>query len=117
MNKFIIIITVLFIINGCSTQKNNESEITGLKKVQIQTPSVMCNMCVNTIQKTLLSNDAIKSVEVDLNRKLTFVEYLNESINADSIKNLISQAGYDADDIPRNRDSYNQLPACCKDGK
>ena len=51
---------------------------------------------------------------VNWRRKETTVKYLTERINIDEIKTAIANAGYDADDVPANEDSYKRLPKTCK---
>ena len=38
-------------------------------------------------------------------------------LSADDIKNAVSMAGYSANEVAANPDSYEALPACCKGKK
>lgn len=116
MNKIIILIFAL-IIFGCGSKKGNNSTTIDLIKTQIQTPSVMCNICVNTIKNTLEKIEGVKNVVIDLNNKITTVEYTKSLITVDNLVFAITEAGYDANNKTRNLEAYEKLPTCCKDGK
>jgi mercuric ion binding protein len=42
------------------------------------------------------------------------VTYLADRTNPENIKTAIANAGYDADDVKANDDSYKMLPKTCK---
>lgn len=116
MNKLIIILFVLSIF-GCGSKKSEDKTTIELKKTEIRTPSIMCNMCVSTITNALNKIQGVTNVEVNLKTKTTTVEYSNDLTDLNSLVFAITEAGYDANDKIRNREVYEQLPACCKDGK
>jgi hypothetical protein len=51
---------------------------------------------------------------VDVKKKEATVKYYTDRTNIENIKTGIANAGYDADDVTANPDSYNDLPKCCK---
>lgn len=116
MYKIIIIMFVLLML-GCGSKNTEDTTTTDIVKTQISTPSVMCNMCVSTITKTLDKIEGVKSVEVDLKNKVTTVEYSKSMTDINNLLLAITEAGYDANDKTRNQEAYQQLPTCCKDGK
>ncbi|MDI6802452.1 MAG: heavy-metal-associated domain-containing protein [Bacteroidota bacterium] len=61
--------------------------------------------------------DGIENVEVDQEKKTTTVKFDKAKLEIASLEKTISDAGYDANDTPRNRETYDALPGCCKDGK
>lgn len=79
----------------------------------IQSP-LQCGMCVTTINKALNGIDGIIRVIANISDQSIRVEYLEEHITLDKIKELISNAGYDADELKANSKAYNKLPMCCK---
>ena len=47
-------------------------------------------------------------------KKETTVKYVSDRINEEEIKAAIANAGYDANEVTANPDSYKRLPDCCK---
>jgi mercuric ion binding protein len=86
----------------------------GVQTVVINTPTVQCEECKARIEKYLSHEEGILKVEVDYKKKTTKVKYLADRTNVENIKTLIANAGYDADDITAEPDSYKRLPICCK---
>ena len=81
---------------------------------KIKTPTVGCEDCKNRIESYLKRYDGVTYVTVNWRRKETTVKYLTDRINIEEIKTAIANAGYDADDVPANEDSYKRLPKTCK---
>jgi mercuric ion binding protein len=81
---------------------------------KISTPTVQCDMCKESIETYLKRYDGVTYINVNVKRKETTVKYLTDRTNIEQIKTAIANAGYDADGIPANPDSYKQLPKCCK---
>lgn len=82
--------------------------------VSIKTPTVQCEECKHRIENYLAKEDGIIKAVVDYKRKITKVSYYTERTNLENVKAAIANAGYDADDVTANTDSYNKLPKCCK---
>ena len=86
--------------------------------VKINTPSVQCDMCKKTIEDLLKRYDGVMSVNVRLNKdstkRITIVKYITDRINEETIKAAIANAGYDANEVAANPESYKALPKCCK---
>lgn len=86
--------------------------------VKINTPTVQCDMCKKTIEDLLKRYDGVMSVNVRLNKdstkRITIVKYITDRINEETIKAAIANAGYDANEIAANPESYKALPKCCK---
>src|SRR5258705_9218588 len=85
-----------------------------LLTAKILTPTVQCEVCKKNIETYLKRYDGVTYINVNVKRKETTVKYLTDRTNIEIIKTAIANAGYDADDIPANPDSYKQLPKCCK---
>lgn len=81
---------------------------------KISTPTVQCDECKERIETYLKRYDGVTYVNVNVKKKETTVKYLTDRTNIENIKTAIANAGYDADDVPANPDSYKQLPKCCK---
>lgn len=70
--------------------------------VVITVKGLVCEFCVKTIEKVLRKQDAVKDVSVDLKTaevRVSFKEGRN--IGDERIKELLKDAGYEADTIKR----------------
>jgi len=92
----------------------SSAQTKALLTAKISTPTVQCDMCKKNIETYLKRYDGIGYINVNVKRKETTVKYLTDRTNIEIIKTAIANAGYDADDIAANPDSYKQLPKCCK---
>lgn len=82
--------------------------------VKIATPTVQCDNCKKKIENFMKHEEGITKVNVDYKKKITTVTYLGDRTNIENVKTGIANAGYDADDVKANDDSYKKLPTCCK---
>lgn len=69
-------------------------------KVVVQVPGMVCQMCVQGMQKNFKTavNNPEKDVLVDLDKKTVTVT-LKEKISDDEIKERVQNAGYNATEI------------------
>ena len=109
MKNRIFILAIFFsvLIIGC----NNASE-----EMVINTPTIQCGMCQKIIEVGLGKVDGISNPRVDLKTKKTILFHDPEKTNKKSIEKIVSELGYQANDLKANPDSYADLPACCKIG-
>lgn len=85
------------------------------QEIKIQT-SAECNQCKTRLEEKLTYTKGVKFAELDLETKIIVVGYSEKKISKDEIKKIISELGYDADDVKANPEAYEKLPACCKVG-
>jgi len=85
------------------------------QEIKIQT-SAECNDCKVRLEDKLNYTKGVKFAELDLETKIIVVGYSEKKITSDEIKKIISELGYDADDVKANPEAYEKLPACCKVG-
>lgn len=90
------------------------AQVKAVQTAKIKTPTVVCEKCKDRIETYLKRYNGITMINVNYRSKETTVKYLSDRINIEEIKTAIANAGYDADDVPANTDSYNRLPICCK---
>ncbi len=102
------LIAIGFITVAASAQQK------AVQTVKISTPTVQCEMCKKTIEDYLKRYDGVAYVNVNVKKKETTVKYITDRINEEGIKTAIANAGYDANEIAANPDSYKALPKCCK---
>jgi periplasmic mercuric ion binding protein len=90
------------------------AQTKAVQTVKIATPTVQCEMCKKRIETYLKRYDGIGFINVNVKKKETTVKYISDRINEEEVKTAIANAGYDANDVTANPDSYKRLPMCCK---
>jgi len=101
------VFTILFIGNSIFAQSKK------VETVVIQT-SAQCSMCKERIEKELVYTKGVKKAELNLEDKKVTVTFQGKKITADGIRTVLSDLGYDADEVVSNKDAYASLPNCCK---
>jgi len=81
----------------------------------IQT-SAECGSCKKRLEEVLNYTKGVKFAELNMVDKKITVHYNPNKISLKEIKTIISETGYDADDLKANPKSVEKLPACCKPG-
>src|SRR5215218_7134383 len=85
-----------------------------VQTVKISTPTVQCDMCKKTIEDLLKRYDGVMTVNVKLNKdsskRETIIKYITDRVNEETLKAAIANAGYDANEIAANPESYKALP-------
>lgn len=85
------------------------------KNTQIEIKvSSQCSMCKETIERTLAFEKGVVKATLDLETDVVTVVYKTARTTPEKIREAISKAGYDADDIAADPKAYNNLPDCCK---
>lgn len=90
------------------------AQVKRVETAKIKTPTALCEQCKERIETYLKRYDGVGVVNVNFRTKETTVKYYTDRINIEEIKTAIANAGYDADDVPANPDSYKRLPITCK---
>ncbi len=109
MKKTIIGLILLFAISNAGV-----SQTKAVLTAVIKTPNALCETCKSKIETYLKRYDGVLEVNVNYRKGETKVKWVTDRINIEEIKTAIANAGYDADDVPANEDSYNRLPKSCK---
>lgn len=105
----VVMLAVLFAPVTMNAQKAK------LDTVRIKT-SAECTMCKSKVEKEVGLMKGVKSVNVDLTTQIATVVYNNTKTEPAKIRTVISNAGYDADDVKANNRAQKKLPACCQPG-
>lgn len=96
-----------------SDDEINRELKTNEAKIAIKT-SAQCGMCDENIRAALAKVKGVKLVKLDLDSQILEVIYLNNKTNPDTIRQAVSKAGYDADDVAADPTAYQKLADCCK---
>ena len=90
------------------------AQTKAIQTVKVSTPTVQCDMCKKKIEDVLKRYDGVMTATVNVKKKETTVKYITDRTNEEVIKAAIANAGYDANEIAANPESYKALPKCCK---
>jgi copper chaperone CopZ len=101
----------LLITPSCATLKNSTSKET----TTIQT-NAECGQCKEKIEGKLNYTKGIIFAELDVPSKELTVKYKTNKITLEEIRVLVSEIGYDADEVKANPESQENLPKCCQPG-
>ena len=111
MKKISAIIMIVGLV-GCSAIISRNVPNHSLQEITI--PTAQCGMCVAQIDKALNGVDGILKYKVELKSYKVKVKYNADKISLQSIEQLISKAGYQANNLPADIDAYNKLAMCCR---
>ncbi len=78
--------------------------------------SIVCDMCKDTIEKSLAFAPGVKSVRVNVEKKEVHVKYNPKKTTAHDVRLAITKLGYSADDLIPTPEAINGLHECCKPG-
>jgi len=90
------------------------SQTKALQTAKISTPNVRCEDCKKRLTTYLDRYDGIQYLNINTHKGEIQVKYLTDRIDIEQIKTAIANAGFDADDVPANEESYKRLPKTCK---
>lgn len=99
-------------VAGLFSLSNAQSK--SAQTVTIKTPTVQCESCKQRIENTLAREEGVYKAVVNYKNKTTKVSFYTDRTNIENVKTAIANAGYDADDVSANPESYKKLPQCCK---
>ena len=84
-----------------------------IETIKIKT-SAMCTQCKDRIEQGMAYEKGVKDVVLDVETKIATIKYNMKTTTPDELRKKISKLGYDADEVPANKEAYEKLPACCK---
>jgi copper chaperone CopZ len=109
MKKLILMMILFFSTTGLYAQKGN------VQTVVIQT-TAECGECEIRLEDKLNYTKGVQFAELDVPSKQLTVKFNAKKISLDEIRKIVSDLGYQADEVPADSKTYEALPACCKVG-
>ncbi|WP_160715691.1 heavy-metal-associated domain-containing protein [Chitinophaga solisilvae] len=106
----LVVLLLVAAVGMATAQQKKKSLLTA----KISTPTVQCESCKNRIERYMSQEEGVESVKVDIKKHITTIKYWDDRTNIENVKTGIANAGYDADNITANPESYSKLPTCCK---
>lgn len=85
------------------------------KEVKIKT-SAVCDDCKERIEKNLTLSKGITEAVLNLDDKVVTVKYNPNKTNEAAIRKIITDIGYDADNLQCSQSAHDKLPSCCQKG-
>ncbi len=73
-----------------------------------------CEKCAARIKEALMKYEGIRSVNVDIPKKLVIVSYYSSRISPSDIKKALRLSGYPADDMAADEAALKKLPPACR---
>src|SRR3954454_4311960 len=85
----------------------------------IKTPNLRCWECKKRLEEYMArevgqTQGGIIKMQINLLSGTTRVQYWPDRVNLNYIQTAFANAGFDADEIKAEPDSYNKLPPACK---
>ena len=111
--KTIALAASILLLASCA-QHENQQETPEVSTVSIAIPSAQCSMCDGAITKALKEAEGVQEATVDLEAKTVSVTFSAASLSLSDLENVITKAGYVANDKPADPEAYENLPGCCK---
>lgn len=99
---------IAFISIGLHAAEKQKSET-----VTIQT-SAICGSCKARLEKTLKATEGVEEAMLNLNNKKIKIKFDPAKTNADKLREVIANTGYDADNVKKNEEAFKKLPECCQ---
>ena len=105
MKKIIIALFSILTINAWG-----QTEI-----VKIAT-SAQCigDCCKERIEEEMQFTKGVTAVNLDIESQVLTVTFKTKKNSVDNIREIISDIGYDADDVEADKEAHYKLPECCQ---
>jgi copper chaperone CopZ len=104
--KTILIIWIAFLAFGF--KQDAKTQLVTIKT------SAECGECKERIESKLNYTKGIVFSELDFKSQVLTVKFKPTKITLEQIKRIVSDLGYDADDVKANVDAQKALPSCCQ---
>ncbi|MBM3413277.1 MAG: heavy-metal-associated domain-containing protein [Bacteroidetes bacterium] len=103
-------ILILFLL----VSKVGIAQVKPLVTTTIKIPQALCIQCKNRLEYQVKRLNGVQEFVVNYRKGEARVKYLTDRTDIEQVKTMISNTGYDADDILANPHAYNRLPITCK---
>jgi periplasmic mercuric ion binding protein len=104
----LIFVLILGVVFGTSASKPSKQ-----KEVKIKT-SAQCDMCKERLERNLTLSKGVAEAVLNLDDKVVTVKYNPKKTDEATIKKIITETGYDADNLMCVQSAHDKLPSCCQ---
>ncbi|WP_297815451.1 copper chaperone [Segetibacter sp.] len=114
MKRMLLLAVILVGFSVATFAQNRKPEWATIK-----TPSLRCWECKKRLEDYMAreiaqTESGIIKTQINLLSGTTRVQYWPDRVNLNYIQTAFANAGFDADDIKAEPDSYKKLPPACK---
>lgn len=109
--SMILMVTFFTLVTGAVMAQKEPARQT----VFLQT-NAQCGECKERLEGVLNFTKGIVYADLHLEDKKLEVRYHSKRISLEEIKKLISEIGYDADEVKAVKTAQDKLPTCCQPG-
>jgi periplasmic mercuric ion binding protein len=102
----------ILIVLACGIMSFKQDKV---QSATIQT-SAECGSCKERLEEKLNYTKGVVFSNLDVPTKVLTVKFKTEKITLEEIKKIVSELGYDADDVKANPEKQKKLPKCCQPG-
>ena len=105
MKKIIIVLCSILTINAWAQKET----------VQIKTSAeCVANCCKDRIEEEMQFTKGVTAVNLNVESQVLTVTFKTKKNSIENIRTIISNLGYNADDVMANESAHNDLPNCCQ---
>lgn len=113
--RYIFVTLCLSLFNFGPTTASGKKEHIIIKTSIACDHCLQCHSCGQNINDKIRSaENGIKKVKINARENTIEVSYLPEKTNPQQIREAISAAGFDADDVKASTNGYAKLDDCCR---
>lgn len=92
----------------------SNAQTKALQQAKIKTPTLHCEKCEARVESFLKRVDGVTYINSFYKKGETTVKFLTDRTNIEMIKAMISNAGYNADEVAANPEAFKILPLSCQ---
>ena len=83
--------------------------------IQILTSAeCVANCCKDRIEEEMQFTKGVTAVNLNIESQVLTVTFKTKKNSVENIRKIISNLGYNADDVRANENAHNALPNCCQ---
>src|SRR5690554_8231308 len=110
--KLIMMVALVTLMAGYVTAQKGEPK----KRVTFIQTNAQCEDCKERIEGVLNFKSGIIYSDLNMDDKKVEIKYNSKRISLAEIKTIISEIGYDADEVKAVESAQSKLPGCCQPG-
>jgi periplasmic mercuric ion binding protein len=103
----------VFLIIALLSSSNEVAAFSKSKTLSIKT-SAVCGSCKARIEKALKATEGVEDAILNLNNQNVKVKYDPGATSPEKLREVVSNTGYNADEVKANGEAYHKLPGCCQ---
>ena len=105
MKKLMVILFSVLTVNAWAQKET----------VQIKTSAeCVADCCKDRIEEEMQFTKGVTAVNLDIKSQVLTVTFKTKKNSVENIRTIISNLGYNADNVRANESAHNALPSCCQ---